>query len=332
MWYRRDEAQKRYSFFFSSTCLAGAFGGLIAYGCSNFDGAKGLESWRWIFILEGAITAFFALILFFVVSDFPEGAKWLSENERAFLKAKLELDVGKSYHDTKLTLQSVLQVFKEWKVYAAVFGYGFTIVVAYSYAFFSTAIIQAFGYSPIETQLRSIYPWICSFGFSMLMAVIADRIRHRFLLAVFASFVAAAGFIILLVAHENLVARYAACFLAASGAYTGMPLFVCWAAQNFGGHHRRSVGIAAQIGFGNTGGIVATYIFLKKDGPYYKTGTSICLGCMLLSALTFCIYYTGLRIENKRKRQGYYDEKWNQMTEKEKAIAGDLSPEFIYKY
>lgn len=30
MWYRRSEAQRRYSFFFSSTTLAGAFGGLLA--------------------------------------------------------------------------------------------------------------------------------------------------------------------------------------------------------------------------------------------------------------------------------------------------------------
>jgi hypothetical protein len=30
MWYKRSEAQKRYSLFFSSTSLAGAFGGLLA--------------------------------------------------------------------------------------------------------------------------------------------------------------------------------------------------------------------------------------------------------------------------------------------------------------
>lgn len=30
MWYKRDESQKRYSLFFSSTSLAGAFGGLLA--------------------------------------------------------------------------------------------------------------------------------------------------------------------------------------------------------------------------------------------------------------------------------------------------------------
>lgn len=41
MWYRRAEAQKRYSFFFSSTTLAGAFGGLLAAAIGKMDGISG---------------------------------------------------------------------------------------------------------------------------------------------------------------------------------------------------------------------------------------------------------------------------------------------------
>lgn len=52
MWYRRHEAQRRYSFFFSSTTLAGAFGGLLASAIGKMDGLRGYHGWRWIFILE----------------------------------------------------------------------------------------------------------------------------------------------------------------------------------------------------------------------------------------------------------------------------------------
>ena len=38
MWYRRPEAQKRFSFFFSSTTLAGAFGGLLASAIGKMNG------------------------------------------------------------------------------------------------------------------------------------------------------------------------------------------------------------------------------------------------------------------------------------------------------
>lgn len=43
MWYRRHEAQKRYSFFFSSTTLAGAFGGLLASAIGKMDGMRGYK-------------------------------------------------------------------------------------------------------------------------------------------------------------------------------------------------------------------------------------------------------------------------------------------------
>jgi MFS family permease len=46
MWYRRHEAQKRYSFFFSSTTLAGAFGGLLASAIGKMDGVRGYKGWR----------------------------------------------------------------------------------------------------------------------------------------------------------------------------------------------------------------------------------------------------------------------------------------------
>lgn len=48
MWYRRHEAQKRYSFFFSSTTLAGAFGGLLAAAIGKMDGVANYAGWRWV--------------------------------------------------------------------------------------------------------------------------------------------------------------------------------------------------------------------------------------------------------------------------------------------
>ena len=67
MWYRRSEAQKRYTFFFASTTLAGAFGGLLASAIGKMNGLRGYLGWRWIFILEGTLTAVVAIIFFFVI-------------------------------------------------------------------------------------------------------------------------------------------------------------------------------------------------------------------------------------------------------------------------
>lgn len=93
MWYKRGEAQKRFTFFFCSTSLAGAFGGLLASAIGKsksissssssspetaglgsltlltvciVNGLRGYNGWRWIFIIEGAITFIICIGFLFV--------------------------------------------------------------------------------------------------------------------------------------------------------------------------------------------------------------------------------------------------------------------------
>ncbi|KAB8611437.1 hypothetical protein FH972_025942 [Carpinus fangiana] len=119
MWYKRTEAQRRFSFFFSSASLAGAFGGLLAAAIGKMNGVGGYAGWRWIFILEGLLTVVVGLTYYFILTDFPEEAKWLNENERAFVKARLYVDQGSSAADRKITLKDVFNVFKDIKIWVA---------------------------------------------------------------------------------------------------------------------------------------------------------------------------------------------------------------------
>jgi MFS family permease len=113
MWYKKSEAQKRFTFFFSSTTLAGSFGGLLASAIGKMDGIRGYHGWRWIFILEGLLTCVVSFIWFFLIPDFPEDVKWLNDEERAFLKHKLAEDVGGSAYHAPMTVKTVLGVFKD---------------------------------------------------------------------------------------------------------------------------------------------------------------------------------------------------------------------------
>lgn len=46
MWYKRNERQFRIALFFSMASLAGAFGGILAYGIGFMDGVGGYRGWR----------------------------------------------------------------------------------------------------------------------------------------------------------------------------------------------------------------------------------------------------------------------------------------------
>jgi len=47
MWYKRRERQYRIALFFSAASLAGAFGGILAFGISKMNGVGGYHGWRW---------------------------------------------------------------------------------------------------------------------------------------------------------------------------------------------------------------------------------------------------------------------------------------------
>ncbi|KAG9254366.1 major facilitator superfamily domain-containing protein [Emericellopsis atlantica] len=328
MWYRRHEAQRRYSFFFNSTTLAGAFGGLLAAAIGKMDGLRGYQGWRWIFIIEGGFTVLVSFFFFFLLPNFPEESKWLKNGEREYVSARLRIDQGPAGRDRSITVRDVGRVFKDYKVIVGGFMYFGLIVPAYGYAYFSPGIIQGYGYGRIQTQLHSVPPWAVSFGFSMCMALLSDKTRHRFAFAVTAICICIIGFAILIAVHDNTKLQYAALFLVASGAYTAMPIIVCWFNMNLGGHHRRSVGSAWQVGFGNIGGIIASFAFLKKDAPKYIPGYSISIAFTILSIIACIIYGFACWSQNKKKDREQGNE--HGLTEEEKTDMGDLSPDYRY--
>ncbi len=131
MWYKRLEAQKRFSFFFNAASFAGAFGGLLASAIGKMDGIRGYHAWRWIFILEGILTCVFSVVAFFAVADFPEHAKWLSDKERTFVVGRLAADQGSSGIEKRITWQQILETLKDWKMIAGALMYFGAAVSAY---------------------------------------------------------------------------------------------------------------------------------------------------------------------------------------------------------
>ncbi|EGS17747.1 putative nicotinamide mononucleotide transmembrane transporter protein [Thermochaetoides thermophila DSM 1495] len=256
--------------------------------------------------------------------------KWLSPSELSYLQAKLALDQGPSAAEKRITPRDVLRVLTDYKVWLGGLMYLGLIVPAYSYAFFAPTIIQAYNSSSaIETQLRSVPPWACAFGLAMIVAIASDKARHRFAFTVTPILLSVAGFGVLFSVFDKLDVQYAALFLICMGTYAAMPVIVCWFNMNLGGHHRRAVGSAWQVAFGNIGGIISTYSFLKEDAPRFTKGYAICVGFISLSVVSCVAYELAVAWENRKKEKILREGELN-LTEEEKTALGDLSPEFKY--
>ena len=202
------------------------------------------------------------------------------------------------------------------------------IVGAYGYAYFSPTIIAQLGYTSIHANLLSTPPWAAAFVFAMSVAISSDYLAHRFIFALTCILIAMIGFIVLLVPNLPTSVYYGSLFLAAPGAYAAMPIIVCWFNTNLGGHLKRSVGSAWQIGFGNIGGIIATYVFLPDTAPRFVWGKSVCIGFLGLAVLSTVIYFVGCAWENKRRDERVCGPSY--LSEEEMNRLGDAHPDFRY--
>jgi MFS family permease len=119
-WYRRYELQKRISAFFTAATAISGFANISAYGLVQISRVSSYTGWRWIFIIEGAITMVAAIAAYFVVVDFPgsKSNKFLTEEERAFVQARLVQDRGVEDEHAKINAAVVFSTMMDWKIWS----------------------------------------------------------------------------------------------------------------------------------------------------------------------------------------------------------------------
>ncbi|TLD17981.1 hypothetical protein PspLS_10562 [Pyricularia sp. CBS 133598] len=303
MWYRRHECGFRMAIFFSAATAAGAFGGLLARGILEMRGVGKLSGWQWIFILEGLLTLVVALIAYKAMYDYPDTAKFLSPVEKAEVVNRLKLD--RSSLADEWDMRYFWDALKDWKIWVHMLITNGIYTGLYSYSLFLPTIVSGLGYTdPKLAQLMTVPPYIVACFFCISTGWLADRLGQRGLFMIFFEMMAMAGLVMLIVSDSNAV-KYAGCFFLASGIYPNVPQGVAWNGNNIGGSLKRGVGIAMHVGFGNLGGTVSAYLYLKKDAPRYISGHSALLGLHAMSLVLSILMHLYLRRENSRRDKAY---------------------------
>lgn len=132
-WYTRKEMQLRVTILNAGNLAAQAFGGLIAAGIlGDMQGVRGLAAWRWLFIIEGAITVAIAGMAVFVLPDYPATTRWLSGEEKRIAQSRLAIDAGVAGGDAVeeniTAMQGLLMAVKDVKVWLLGLTYHATIM------------------------------------------------------------------------------------------------------------------------------------------------------------------------------------------------------------
>ncbi|KAF1929416.1 MFS general substrate transporter [Didymella exigua CBS 183.55] len=307
-WYTRRELALRTALLYSGLVLAQAFSGLIAAGVlSGMVGLGGLQGWQWLFILEAALSAFFALTAFWVLPNYPHsktgGQMWsMTEDMRRIAVARIEADRVEAHtestvwHGLRLALTDV-------KTYIFIF---MNIFMTSSYGFnnFFPTMVRGFGIgNNTMSLLLTAPPYILGTAVSFFVAWSSDRKKERGFHIMANNCCAIIGFIIS-VATLNTAARYTAAFLYTSGSFSANALVYTWAVSSLGQTpEKRAAGGAIVNICGHLGNVMSPYFFPDSDQPRY---TMAMILQIVFAGLTFCMAFTSktyLRRQNKKLKE-----------------------------
>jgi MFS family permease len=335
-WYRRSELQQRLALFYTASAFSGAFSGLLAFAIAKMDGARGIEGWRWIFLIEGAATVAIGLIVPFLIVDSPERASWLSEDEKAFVKARLTLDgvLATTEEGDKFSWNLFFSAVLDPKVWAGIVMAWANSVPNAAFKFTMPQIIKGLGFTSSTAQLLTIPPYFCGGMAAWISGRLADRFKWRF------PFIAGPLTLLMIslatlfgLATEiqgNVGPLYFAIVLAQIGTYPILPCISAWTGNNLAPSWKRSIGLAWTLAAGNIGSLVGTNIFLDSEAPRYGTGYGTALGFICLGLATAVGLELCLKIGNKKKAALSEDEVRQQYTDEQLDKMGDKSPLFQY--
>ncbi|OQU99542.1 hypothetical protein CLAIMM_05157 isoform 2 [Cladophialophora immunda] len=329
-WYKRSEFGIRAAIFFSAAALAGSFGGLLAAAIVQMDGVGGKPGWAWIFILEGLATIVVAGLSYFMVHDFPDEAKFLSDDDRRRVIRRLKLDKQSSAEHEAFKMQYFWAAAKDWKTWTGAMIYMGCDGALYAFSLFIPTIIQQMGYKSIHAQLLSVPPYAVAAVVTIFVGFIADRTRMRGYCNMVMALFGIAGFAMLLGSGVPHV-QYAGTFLGAMGIYPCIPNTITWTANNVEGVYKRGIALGFVIGWGNLNGIMSSNIYRAQDKPRFRPGHAVVLGYEAIFLLGGSILqHILLKRENAKRRAGERDVWVEGKTEEEIDKLGDLRPDFIY--
>lgn len=307
-WYTRRELALRTAILYSGLVLAQAFSGLIAAGVfAGLDRKMNLAGWQWLFILEGAGSAFFALTAYFVLPNYPSsdngGAIWsMTDDMRKLAVARIlddrvETSENSSvWHGLKLALTDV-------KCYIFIF---MNIFMTSSYGFnnFFPTMVDGFGLgSRTVALLLTAPPYVVGTVISFIVAWSSDRRRERGFHIMANLCCSITGFIIT-VATTNTAARYTSAFLYTSGSFSANALVYTWAVSSLGQTpEKRAAGGAIVNICGHIGNVISPYFFPDSDAPRYTMAMILQIVFAALAFTMASISKMYLGRQNKKMRE-----------------------------
>jgi MFS transporter, ACS family, tartrate transporter len=157
--------------------IAVAGGAPVSTALLGLDGLWGLKGWQIMYIAEGIPTVLIGLLTFFVLTDRPEQAKFLTVEEKTWLSARLASERRAKEAVKKF---SMLQGMFDAKVLLLALNYFGIVVASLGVLFFVPQIIKSIGVtSNMTVGWLTMIPYISGGIGLVCWGLVSDRMNER---------------------------------------------------------------------------------------------------------------------------------------------------------
>lgn len=326
--YTKQELALRVGYLFVSAALAGASGGLLAYGIGHMGGVAGQSGWRWIFIFEGIPTFILGIASWWILADGSETAWFLQPEERELLAVRRGRQTGVT---EDFDWADVVKGLKDWKMWAFCFALFGVDTMLFGYSTFLPTIIKGIepNYSTALIQVLTIPCYALGAITYIVVARLSDRYQKRAVFAISFGLISIVGYA-MLISDSGSGVRYAGCFLVALGLYVAVGIPIAWLPANNPRYGKRTTATGLQLTIGNCAGIMSSFLYPSAEGPRFVRGHSVSLSMVAFAMVIYTVMWWVFSRENRKRRNGERNAKIEGLNEQEVAALGDDNPRFMY--
>jgi MFS family permease len=268
LFYTRKEVATRIAILYTGNILATAFAGLIAAGIFHgMDDLAGLAGWKWLFILQGAVTFVIAVVGYFVLPDTPLTTRWLTQEERDLAYNRMELDTTENKGETS-TMQGLKQAAKDPLVWLFCFMAHMHLAANGFKNFFPT-VVETLGFGQTVTLALTCPPYLIAGAVTIAVSWSSGKLNERTWHITISKAVAVVGFIAA-GATLNVAGRYVSMTIFTIGTYGVNSLILGWCGSVCGQtKEKKAVAISMVTMIMNISFIWTPYLWPSSDEPRY---------------------------------------------------------------
>ena len=151
---------------------ANFIGSPVSGAILSMDGWLGMRGWHWLFIIEGLPAILLGIAAFFLLSNRPDNASWLTAEQKSWLNGTLAAENAKRKAIGHISLWQLLRHRHIWVmalIYAGASAAGSTLSV------WSPQLLKSFGLDNFTTGLVNAIPY----GLASVLMIVWGRSSDR---------------------------------------------------------------------------------------------------------------------------------------------------------